>query len=38
MAIAHKTAVPPRNRQTLMRQFRGIIERLIAARTDTDGS
>ncbi len=38
MALAHKTAVPPRNRQTLMRQFRGIIERLIAARTDTDGS
>jgi len=38
MAIAHKTAVPPRNRQTPMRMFRGIIERLIAARTETDGS
>jgi len=38
MVLAHKTAVPPRDRQTLMRQFRGIIERLIAARTETDGS
>ena len=38
MAIAHKTAVPPRDRQTPMRMFRGIIERLIAARTETDGS
>ncbi len=38
MVLAHKTAVPPRDRQTLMRQFRGIIERLIAARMETDGS
>jgi CubicO group peptidase (beta-lactamase class C family) len=37
MAIAHKTAVPPQNRQTPMRMYRGIIERLIAARTDTKG-
>ncbi len=36
MAISHKTAVPPYNRQTQMRMYRGILERLIAARTDTD--
>ncbi len=35
MAIAHKTAVPPYGRQTPMRMYRGIIERLIAARMDT---
>jgi len=33
MVIAHKTAVPP-NRSTSWREFRGIIERLLAARTE----
>ena len=34
MVIAHKTAVPPRKRQVRMSQFKGIIERLIAARME----
>ena len=33
MVIAHKTAVPPRNRAVRMQQYRGIIARLIQART-----
>jgi CubicO group peptidase (beta-lactamase class C family) len=33
MVLAHKTAVPPRNRATRMNQYRGIIGRLIQART-----
>jgi CubicO group peptidase (beta-lactamase class C family) len=32
MVLAHKTAVPPRNRATRMNQYRGIIGRLIQAR------
>jgi len=32
MVIAHKTAVPPRQRSVRMSQFKGIIDRLIAAR------
>ena len=32
MVIAHKTAVPPRDRSVQMRQYRGIIARLIKAR------
>lgn len=34
IVIAHKTAVPPRKRQVRMSQYRGIIERLIAARME----
>jgi len=34
MVIAHKTAVPPRKRQVRMSQYKGIIERLIAARME----
>jgi CubicO group peptidase (beta-lactamase class C family) len=33
MVIAHKTAVPPNERQVSRSQFEGIIERLKAART-----
>lgn len=32
MVIAHKTAVPPRDRRVTMGQYRGIFERLIAAK------
>ena len=32
MVIAHKTAVPPYNRQTRMSQYRVVIDRLIAAK------
>jgi CubicO group peptidase (beta-lactamase class C family) len=35
MVIAHKTAVPPRKRSVQRNQYVGIIERLIAARTDS---
>jgi len=35
MVIAHKTAVPPRKRSVRMKQYVGIIERLIAARTES---
>jgi len=34
MVIAHKTAVPPRNRQVNRSQYEGIIDRLIAARIE----
>ncbi len=34
MVIAHKTAVPPRNRQVNRIQYEGIIDRLIAARIE----
>jgi hypothetical protein len=33
MVIAHKTAVTPRNRSVRMQQYRGIIGRLVQART-----
>ena len=33
MVIAHKTAIPPRDRQVRMSQYRGIIARLITAQT-----
>ncbi|UCC38364.1 MAG: serine hydrolase [Candidatus Aminicenantes bacterium] len=35
MVIAHKTAVPPRKRSVRSNQYMGIIERLIAARTES---
>ncbi|MCJ7681428.1 MAG: serine hydrolase, partial [Candidatus Aminicenantes bacterium] len=35
MVIAHKTAVPPYSRRTSLAQLRGIIDRLIAARTQS---
>jgi len=35
MVIAHKTAVPPRKRSVRRDQYVGIIERLIAARTES---
>lgn len=37
MVIAHKTAVPPRKRSVRRDQYTGIIERLIAARTESRG-